>query len=529
MNKTVTALTKKDETRLTKLLGIIHDGCKSANTAVIIARQRGEDAFKAAIAVGNALLEAKEIVGYGEFGKWLEKHVKGASESTLYNWMKLARIPTVGKVGTPKNLKKAYIQCGIIHEQDDVIDVEEVADPKSLPAPAAAPVAPKKCGLESNGRVCVLNYGHRMQHTDGTDLWGVPLAAQAAATEALHPKPDTSTTVSEAAAMTDEQDRRLFKTATDVLGIVAEHPKGQPESNIAPEAEGSDEPPRLSHTPFAEPRSVPCGALHELGYCCDKVAGHCGSHSHFGSGTHWPQPGALARYPEPAPVAAAGDTPSKFPEADLLLLQIQEDCRGGGHWAGKLQGSGADAAAQQQVAEAFLATDAGVAWLNERIANRTPVLKLTYIPTRDIVEEWFKGWLQTEDGHKFINETSVFRTEQLTPEAVTVWIGTEVGKQWLAGRIPPTTVTTPDQRRTAERDARAAKELEDGRCVRIPTGPPMTVKLLRDGVATLTALLPSDGDHKVFGEALSDAAAKEMKLAQSKARPQQAAFGAYTN
>jgi hypothetical protein len=119
--------------------------------------------------------------------------------------------------------------------------------------------------------------------------------------------------------------------------------------------------------------------------------------------------------------------------------------------------------------------------------------------------------------------------QPLTAPTVTAWALTPEGRKWFADFSAQHAVPLPsaEQRRAQERSDKEKKDVADGRCVKVPTGPPMTLDLLKAGVETLVALLLPDADHQKAGDILSTIAAEEMKRARK--QPSGGRFSAYTS
>lgn len=93
-------------------------GCwDEANCLAARARASGNDAVKAALLCGEALLEAKGVLGHGRFGSWLERHCAEVAHSyeTAARWMRLATANLSGvTVLEAGSLTAAYRLVGIL-------------------------------------------------------------------------------------------------------------------------------------------------------------------------------------------------------------------------------------------------------------------------------------------------------------------------------------------------------------------------------------------------------------------------------
>lgn len=136
------ALVKSDSSKkeLVSLTKTFRQAAKNHNKLVTVAQKHGRAAYEAALECGNLLLQIKETMPYGDFGNWLEKNASGVSTSTWYNYMKLARIPTVGILDEQKRLKKAYLQIGIL---PDVPRSPRQPSARKESSASAAPTEPR--------------------------------------------------------------------------------------------------------------------------------------------------------------------------------------------------------------------------------------------------------------------------------------------------------------------------------------------------------------------------------------------------
>jgi hypothetical protein len=102
------------ETETSNRLPVLAEEIKLAHAGVEAAAQT---AAEHAIAAGNALIEAKELLKHGEFLPWLKEHV-GFSERTAQLYMKVVRLgfksATVADIG----LKAAASAIFVIHDED---------------------------------------------------------------------------------------------------------------------------------------------------------------------------------------------------------------------------------------------------------------------------------------------------------------------------------------------------------------------------------------------------------------------------
>ena len=125
------------------------------------------------------------------------------------------------------------------------------------------------------------------------------------------------------------------------------------------------------------------------------------------------------------------------------------------------------------------------------------------------------AWTQTPAGQEWteltakrlINEA---RSLPPTPAAVTAWVLTPDGQSWYKDFSKQHVGSGLVDKKAAKE----AAELAAGRCVKIPTGPPLTLAMMADALKTLTALIPTNADHTKFADVISTAAASELVLAR---------------
>ena len=100
-----------------------------------------EEFLKHAIRCGELLLEQKQRVAYGTFGKWIEANCE-FSVSTANNYMKVAKNPSaLGKSGAIRRLYPS----GFMDATKKTISKEKMAPTTDIPIPAA----PRKASIGS--------------------------------------------------------------------------------------------------------------------------------------------------------------------------------------------------------------------------------------------------------------------------------------------------------------------------------------------------------------------------------------------
>lgn len=96
-----------------------------------IAIEQGKIALELAINAGTILNEAKGLVHYGTWKKWLAENVKGITERTAQNWMKLAKHTDL--LVDCKGLNEAYLVLRI--KKKPVMDNPERGAGNQSPTP----------------------------------------------------------------------------------------------------------------------------------------------------------------------------------------------------------------------------------------------------------------------------------------------------------------------------------------------------------------------------------------------------------
>lgn len=114
MNK---GLSVAQQNRLTKLARDIRKLHESTDSLAKLARDKCHEALAEALLLGQALNEVKQIVGHGNWLKWLEENCPKVPERTARRYMQLANRPLVADLENVKGLQQAYIAAGIIPEK----------------------------------------------------------------------------------------------------------------------------------------------------------------------------------------------------------------------------------------------------------------------------------------------------------------------------------------------------------------------------------------------------------------------------
>jgi Domain of unknown function (DUF4338)/Protein of unknown function (DUF3102) len=82
--------------------------------AEALSKRHGKDAISAAVKAGKYLIDAKILLGHGNWLGWLKANCKGISEKTAQRYMTLAKSDTVSVLNQCNNLRQAYIFTGAI-------------------------------------------------------------------------------------------------------------------------------------------------------------------------------------------------------------------------------------------------------------------------------------------------------------------------------------------------------------------------------------------------------------------------------
>ena len=102
--------------QLDRLARTIRSRYEAAGRLSQTAKERGREAVAEAILCGQALNEAKSIVGHGGWLKWLEEHCKGVCYRTAQNYMRVANTKAVSHLDSYESLKDIYVDIGILPE-----------------------------------------------------------------------------------------------------------------------------------------------------------------------------------------------------------------------------------------------------------------------------------------------------------------------------------------------------------------------------------------------------------------------------
>ncbi len=104
--------------RLAELKRIIIDGTEATEKLIKTAKERSREALSEAMLCGNALLEAKKILGYGKFMRWCKENIQQVSHQTITRYIQLSQewSQVSNLSATNLGLRQAYLKLGIIDE-----------------------------------------------------------------------------------------------------------------------------------------------------------------------------------------------------------------------------------------------------------------------------------------------------------------------------------------------------------------------------------------------------------------------------
>lgn len=121
----------------------------TVETAHRLSKKHGREAITAAINAGQQLIAAKELVGHGNWLKWIEDNCEGITPRTAQNYMKLATTKHVAYLSQATSLRQAYIVAGVINVTAEDKNppaepekVQESGDAEDADGPPAAEVEP---------------------------------------------------------------------------------------------------------------------------------------------------------------------------------------------------------------------------------------------------------------------------------------------------------------------------------------------------------------------------------------------------
>jgi hypothetical protein len=109
---------EKGSVKLGRLADDINNEHKNSVALAGDAVRSGVAAVKAAIRAGAFLTNAKDIVPFGKWEKWLSDNCPGMSHDKASRWMRLSKNAHVQDLKKAKSLRAAYLAVGILHENE---------------------------------------------------------------------------------------------------------------------------------------------------------------------------------------------------------------------------------------------------------------------------------------------------------------------------------------------------------------------------------------------------------------------------
>ena len=118
-------------TRLGRLSREIRKDYESLQQLLERTRQNCNQVVSETILLGTKLIEAKRLVGHGNWCEWLARHCPQIAETTARNYMRLANRQHIADLNCCKSLRQAYIAVGIIavDEESKPMPAVEVSEP----------------------------------------------------------------------------------------------------------------------------------------------------------------------------------------------------------------------------------------------------------------------------------------------------------------------------------------------------------------------------------------------------------------
>lgn len=92
-----------------------------------LSKRHGKDAIAAAVKAGKYLIEAKALLGHGNWLAWLKANCKGIREKTAQRYMTLAEFRHVSDLNQCSSLRQAYIFTGTIKAAKEDKNPDDVA------------------------------------------------------------------------------------------------------------------------------------------------------------------------------------------------------------------------------------------------------------------------------------------------------------------------------------------------------------------------------------------------------------------
>lgn len=122
-NQNKTIMNDQKKTQLSEYAAQLNQLQAKIQSSDALSVKHGKVSFELAVKAGGILNIAKDLIPYGEWEAWLKANVKGITDRTAQNYMKLAK--RVSVLGDCQSLGEAYRAIGIkrkspvANEQDD--------------------------------------------------------------------------------------------------------------------------------------------------------------------------------------------------------------------------------------------------------------------------------------------------------------------------------------------------------------------------------------------------------------------------
>lgn len=95
-----------------------------AEKNIKVASSAGKAAVQDAIAIGEKLIEAKELIGHGRWLRWFNHNFRGRSYETGMRYIRLAKLSRVTDLNKAEGLRTAYIALGILEKPQVSVNKE---------------------------------------------------------------------------------------------------------------------------------------------------------------------------------------------------------------------------------------------------------------------------------------------------------------------------------------------------------------------------------------------------------------------
>jgi hypothetical protein len=117
------AVSFKIQHQLSKLKKQINQGHQATEMLIKSSKDKSRQALQEAILTGKALVEAKKIIPYGGFRRWIEKEIKSLKPATATRYILLSQEYSHVSNLVTTNLRKAYILLGIIDDPTNEVAI----------------------------------------------------------------------------------------------------------------------------------------------------------------------------------------------------------------------------------------------------------------------------------------------------------------------------------------------------------------------------------------------------------------------